>query len=357
MHIASSILLALVTLTATAQQRSTTILPYPKAHTVDHSDEYFGTKVADPYRWLEDLDSPETQAWVAEENKVTASYLDPLTNRPLIHRHLQELVNYERYTAPERYGSRYFYSYNTGLQNQSPFYWTEGLTGEPHILIDPNTLASDGTIALNQIAVTNDGSLAALALAEAGSDWQKIIVREVATGKDLPDVIHWTKFGAAAWLHDNSGFYYAGYDAPPEGHLLKAANYYSKVFFHKLGTPQSEDKVIFERPDEKEIFLGVAVTDDGNYLIIVQGKGTSPNNELAIKDLAHPNAPIQRLITTPDAAYHPIGNNGTRFWIYTTLAAPNGRVILIDLAHPEREHWQAIPLPGEVQHIYSVACG
>ena len=354
MHIVSSLILASVTLTATAQQRSTTILPYPKAHTVDHSDDYFGTKVADPYRWLEDLDSPETQAWVAEENKVTASYLDPLTDRPRIHKRLQELVNYERYSAPTRYGSRYFYSYNTGLQNQTPVYWTEGLTGAPHLLIDPNTLSSDGTTALSGTDVTFDGSLAAIALSEAGSDWQKIIVREVATGKDLSDVILWTKFSSAAWLHDNSGFYYAGYDAPREGDLLKAANFYVKIFFHKLGTPQSEDKVIFERPDEKEIFLSVSVTDDGNYLIINQNKGTSPNNELAIKDLAHPHTPIQRLITTPNAAYNPIGNNGTHFWVQTTLGAPNGRVILIDLAHPEREHWQAI-LPESTSRLDSAS--
>jgi len=326
---------------------------YPQAHTGTQTDSYFGTKVADPYRWLEELDSPETRAWIDAENKVTADYLGPLTTRPAIQKRLEEIVNFERYGSPEKQGTRYFYGYNTGLQNQTPVYWTEGLTGEPHVLIDPNTLAKDGTIALNSLSITDDGTLAATALAEAGSDWQKIHVREVATGRELPDVIQWTKFGGAAWLHDNSGFFYGGYDAPPDGDALKATNYFMKIFFHKLGTPQSEDKMIFERKDDKEIFLGTGVTDEGRYLIIYQGKGTSPNNVLAIKDLSHPDTKILNLIDKPDASYSPIGNNGTRFWILTTLDASNGKVIEVDLNHPEREHWKTI-VPESQSKLESV---
>jgi len=326
---------------------------YPKAPTGNQTDSYFGTKVADPYRGLEELDSPETRAWIDAENKVTADYLAPLTTRPAIQKRLEEIVNFERYGSPEKQGTRYFYGHNTGLQNQTPVYWTEGLTGEPHLLIDPNTLAKDGTVALNSLSITDDGTLAATALAEAGSDWQKIQVREVATGRELPDVIQWTKFGGAAWLHDNSGFFYGGYDAPPDGDALKATNYFMKIFFHKLGTPQSEDKMIFERKDDKEIFLGTGVTDDGRYLIIYQGKGTSPNNVLAIKDLSHPDAKILNLIDKPDAAYSPIGNHGTRFWILTTLDAPNGKVVEVDLEHPEREHWKTI-VPESKSKLESV---
>ncbi|ADV81264.1 prolyl oligopeptidase family serine peptidase [Terriglobus saanensis] len=351
---AATVLLLVSTFGLAAQQpRSSTMFSYPKAHTGPQTDTYFGTKVADPFRWLEDLDSPETRAWIDAENKVTADYLAPLTTRPAIQKRLEQIVNFERYGSPEKHGSRYFYGHNTGLQNQTPVYWAEGLTGEPHILIDPNTLAKDGTIALNSLSITDDGTLAATALAEAGSDWQKIHVREVATGRELPDVIQWTKFGGAAWLLDNSGFFYGGYDAPPDGDALKATNYFMKIFFHKLGTPQSEDKMIFERKDDKEIFLGTGVTDEGRYLIVYQGKGTSPNNVLAIKDLSHPDAKILNLIDKPDAAYSPIGNNGTRFWLLTTLDASNGKVIEVDLEHPEREYWKTI-VPESKSKLESV---
>ena len=251
-------------------------------------------------------------------------------------------MDYERFSAPHRHGTRYFYSHNSGLQNQSVVYWTEGLTGNPNILIDPNTLALDGTVSLDGLSVTDDGSLAALALAEAGSDWKRIVVRNVTTGEDLPDVIHWTKFGSPTWLLDGTGFFYSGYEAPPQGDALKSVNHFAKLFFHQLGTPQSADKLIFQRADDPEIFLGAGITDDGRYLLIAQHKGTSPNNTLALLDLTQPGTAPLQLIHTADATYSPIGNDGTRFWLYTTLNAPNGRVIQIDLQNPAREHWQSI---------------
>ena len=327
-------------------QRSSAIsqqpLHYPTPHTGTQTDDYFGTKVADPYRWMEDLDSPDTKAWVAQENALTASFFEPLTYRAALRQRLQKDVNYERYSQPEKRADRYFYSRNTGLQNQAVVFWTEGLNGEPHELIDPNTYAADGTVALDSMSVTDDGKLAAIALAEAGSDWQKIVVRDVSTGKDLPDVIRWTKFGGAAWRKDGSGFYYGGYEAPPEGNAMKAANLNMKLFFHKLGTPQSEDKVVFARPDDPEVFLGSGVTDDGRYLMITQNKGTSPNNALAIVDLADPNGKVQRVIENADATYAPISNDGTKFWLYTTLDAPNGKVVAFDLAHPARGDWKTV---------------
>ncbi|WP_334240634.1 prolyl oligopeptidase family serine peptidase [Terriglobus sp. ADX1] len=350
--------LAAILLTAsmsTAQTpRSTTALHYPTPHTVPQVDDYFGTKVSDPYRWMEDLDSPETKAWVDAENEVTAAYFKPLKFRDSIHKRMMDLANYERFSMPQKRGSRYFYSRNSGLQNQAVVYWTEGLHGEPRELIDPNTYLADGTMAIGSLSITHDGRLAAISLSEAGSDWQKIIVRDVATGKDLPDVIQWTKFGGAAWLHDGTGFYYSGYDAPPDGDVLKAANFSMKIFFHKLGTAQKSDPVVFERPDNKEIYIFSGVTDDGKYLLITQQQGTSPNNELAVLDLTDPNAKVQRLITDADATYSPIGNDGSRFWLYTTLNASNGKVIAIDLKQPEREHWTTV-IPEAKSKLDSVS--
>lgn len=351
-HLAAILLTASM---ATAQTlRSTATLHYPTPHTVPQVDDYFGTKVSDPYRWMEDLDSPETKAWVDAENEVTAAYFKPLTFRDGIHKRMMDLANYERFSMPQKRGSRYFYSRNSGLQNQSVVYWTEGLHGEPRELIDPNTYLADGTMAIGSLSITHDGRLAAIALSEAGSDWQKIIIRDVATGKDLPDVIQWTKFGAAAWLQDGSGFYYSGYDAPPDGDVLKAANFSMKIFFHKLGTPQKNDPVIFERPDNKEIYIFSGVTDDGKYLLITQQQGTSPNNELAVLDLTDPHAKVQRLITNADATYSPIGNDGSHFWLYTTLNASNGKVIAIDLKQPEREHWTTV-IPEAKSKLDSVS--
>ena len=323
-----------------------TTLAYPIARKADQTDDYFGTKVSDPYRWMEDVDSPELKTWIDAENELTQNYLAQIPLRETMQRRLTELLNFERYTAPSRRGTRYFYSHNSGLQNQNVLYWQEGLTGEPHVLLDPNTFSADGTVAISGISITDDGALAAYSIADAGSDWVKWHVRNVSTGEDLPDLIEWSKFSGASWLKDNSGFFYARYDAPApnasEAEAFKTANYFHKVYFHKLGTPQSEDKLIFHRPDDGELNIGAQVTDDGRYLVLHQSKGTSPNNELTLQDLDNPDAPLLRLIDTPDATYAPIDNEGTLFWLLTTLDAPNGKVIAIDLSRPAREHWKTI---------------
>ncbi|WP_353073105.1 prolyl oligopeptidase family serine peptidase [Tunturiibacter gelidoferens] len=326
---------------ASPSRETTSALTYPTARRVEQTDNYFGTTVSDPYRWMEDVDSSELKTWVDAENEVTQAYLSQVPSRETMQRRLMELINFERYTAPARRGTRYFYSHNSGLQNQNVIYWQEGLEGEPKVLLDPNTFSTDGTVAISGMSVTDDGSMAAYSIADAGSDWVKWHVRDVTTGEDLPDIIEWSKFSGAAWLKDGSGFFYEGYDAP-EAEALKAANYFHKVFFHKLGTPQSEDKLVFDRPDDKELNLGAHVTDDGRYLVLYQSKGTSPNNEIAIKDLQQPDSAILRLIKTADATYAPINNDGTLFWLLTTLDAPNGKVISIDLNHPEREHWKTV---------------
>ncbi len=321
-------------------------LAYPIARRADQTDDYFGTKVSDPYRWMEDVDSPELKTWIDAENELTQKYLAQIPLRQTMQRRLTELLNFERYTAPSRRGTRYFYSHNSGLQNQNVLYWQEGLTGEPHVLLDPNTFSADGTVAISGISITDDGALAAYSIADAGSDWVKWHIRNVTTGEDLPDLIEWSKFSGASWLKDNSGFFYARYDAPApnasEAEALKTANYFHKVYFHKLGTPQSEDELVFHRSDDGELNIGAQVTDDGRYLVLHQSKGTSPNNELTIRDLQNPSGPLLRLVDTPDATYAPIDNDGSFFWLLTTLDAPNGKVIAIDLNQPAREHWKTI---------------
>ena len=320
-------------------------MEYPKARVSEQVDDYFGTKVPDPYRWMENVDSGEVKTWVDAENRLTRGYLDDVPGREAMHARLMEITNFERYTAPTRKGSRYFYEHNTGLQNQNVVFWQEGLKGEPKVLLDPNTMSGDGTVALSGMSVTEDGRLAAYAIAEAGSDWVKWHVREVGTGKDLPDLVEWSKFSGASWLKDGSGFFYEGYGVPKDAaavQSLKEANYFHKVFFHKLGTPQSADVLVFERPDDKELNVGGSVSEDGRYLLLFSTKGTSPNNELAVKDLEHPEAPPVKVVTTADAVYQPIANVGTRFWVHTTLDAKNGKVILIDLEHPERASWTTV---------------
>jgi prolyl oligopeptidase len=362
MHLMKTVLAAsLISASALVQADAQSQFPtYPKPHTVDQVDDYFGTKVADPYRWMENLDAPEVKQWVDAENLLTRGYLDAIPGRDAIKSRLMALTNYERYSAPTRYGARYFYSHNTGLQNQAVLFWQEGLTGTPHVLIDPNTLAADGTVALSGISITHDGTLMAYALADAGSDWVTWHVRNIATGHDLPDVVAWSKFSGAAWLKDNSGFFYEGYERPDKldkmskEEALKAANYFHKIYFHKLGTPQSEDTLVFERPDDKELNVGASVTDDGRYLVIAQTRGTSPNNQLTIKDLQHPEAAPIKLVTTEEAVFQPIDNDGTFFWVQTTLDAPNGKVIGIDLNHPECSAWKTI-IPESKNSLDSVS--
>lgn len=313
---------------------------------MEQVDDYFGTMVADPYRWMEDVDSAEVKTWVDAENELTQSYLGQVASRPKMHARLMELLNFERYTVPSRRGSRYFYSHNSGLQNQNVLFWQEGLGGEAHVLLDPNTMSADGTVAISGLSLTEDGMLAAYSIADAGSDWVKWHVRDVTTGEDLPDLVEWSKFSGAAWMKDGSGFFYARYDEPAAGAVdaeaLKAANYFHKIYFHKLGTPQSEDRLVFERPDDGEINIGAAVTDDGRYLLLHQSKGTSPNNELTVEDLGEPGKAPLKLVDRPDAMYAAIDNDGTKFWLMTTLDAPNGRVVEVDLERPGREHWKTV---------------
>ncbi len=324
-------------------------LEYPKARVSGQVDGYFGTKVADPYRWMEDVDSPEVKAWVDAENALTQGFLADVPARDKIHARLMELTNYERFTPPDHESGRYFYRRNSGLQNQSVLYWQQGLNGEPKVLLDPNTLAADGTVALDSISVSDDGKLMAYALAEAGSDVQKVRVKTVATGVDLPDLVEWVKFSGVSWMKDGSGFFYSSFGVPKtdaeRAEALKRAAVFHKLYFHKLGTPQTADEVVFERTDDKEMLINGGATEDGRWLVISQSKGHQ--NALAVKDLAKPgwmstSAPLIKIAPVDDATYEPVGSIGHEIWLKVTKDAPNGMIVKVDLEHPERAAWRTL---------------
>jgi prolyl oligopeptidase len=330
-------------------------IDYPASKKVDQVDDYHGTKVADPYRWLEDADSADTKAWVEAQNKLAFAYLNEIPAREQIKQRLTKLWNYERYGTPFKEGERYFYSKNNGLQNQSVLYTADSLSGEPRVLLDPNTLSADGTVALSGLSISEDGKLMAYALSTAGSDWQEWRVRDIATGKDLPDTIKWVKFSDASWTRDGKGFFYSRYAEPNEATKMADTNFYQKLYYHSLGTPQSEDVLVYERPDVKELGFGGAVTEDGRYLIISVWKGTEQNNRVYYKDLSAKDAQVVKLLDDFDASYGFIGNDGPTFWFQTNLNAPRSKVISIDTRNPDRKNWkEVIPQAAETLDGVSV---
>ena len=317
-------------------------ISYPESATVEHFDEYHGVRIADPYRWLEELESAETRDWIDRQNAVTDRVLEALPGRERIRQRVETIWNYEKYGVPFEKNGRYFYFRNDGLQNQSVLYVRESLDGEPRVLLDPNTLSEDGTVAVSSLSVSDDGGLMAYGISTGGSDWQQIRVRNVSTAEDLDDRIDWVKFSGPNWATDGSGFYYSRYDEPTDENQLKAVNYYQKVYFHRVGTAQSDDHLVYERPDEKEWGFSASVTEDGAYLIIHVWKGTHPENQLFYKDLRVDDAPVVELLTGFDASYSFIGNDGNRFWIQTDNDAPRYRIIAIDLDNPEPSAWTTL---------------
>ena len=309
-------------------------IKYPPAPTNDQVDDYNGVKVADPYRALENPDSPESRQWIEAENKITFDFLKTIPERDGIQKRLTEVWDFERFGVPFKEKDRYFFSKNTGLQNQNVLYTASNFSEKPRELLDPNLLAKDGTIALADVDVSDDAKLMAYGLATAGSDWQQWKVRDVATGKDRPDVLDWVKFSSASWKKDGSGFFYSRYDKPDEKNKLRSQVYNHKLFFHQLGAPQSEDKLIYERPDQKEWLFNAEVTDDGRYLIISVQRGTDPKNRIFYKNLVDPKSNVVELLDKADAQYTFIDNDGPVFWFKTDLNAPLGRIIAINTCKP-----------------------
>jgi prolyl oligopeptidase len=322
-------------------------LAYPVARRGTQADDYHGTKVPDPYRWMEDIDSPETRGWVAAQAQFSRGFLDSIAGRESMSHQLRNIWNFERWAPPVRHGENWFYTHNDGLQNQSVvFVMKDTRKGDPaagaRVLLDPNTLSADGTVALRETAISADGRYFAYALSEAGSDWQVWRVRDVTTGKDLPDTLKWSKAGGGSWRKDGSGFYYTAYDPPQEGAALKAANEYEKLYWHRLGTPQSADELIYTRTDNPGWFVAGAVTDDGRYLVIQASLGTDIRNTVLVQDLTKPNAPIVPVIPVPHATYDVIDNIGTTLIVRTDDGAPRHRIVGIDLANPGSSHWHTI---------------
>ena len=311
-------------------------ITYPASKKIDHVDDLHGTKVPDPYRWLEDdvRESKDVAAWVEAENKVTMSYLEAIPQRDAIRKRLTELWNYEKYSAPFKAGSRYFFFKNDGLQNQSVLYKQDSLEAEPTVLIDPNAWSKDGTVALGSTSFSDDGRYMAYSVADAGSDWNTWRILDVETGRLLEDELKWIKFSGAAWTNDNRGFFYGRYDAPPPGAAFQKTNLNQKVYYHRVGTPQSQDVLVYKRPDEPTWGFGLRVSEDGRYLIITVWKGTNDKYRILYKDLTEPYGMPIELIDHFNDEYSFVGNDGTTFYFVTDLQASRKRVVAIDTRNP-----------------------
>jgi prolyl oligopeptidase len=322
-----------------ACQKQAAKLAYPVTRKVDQVDDYFGTKVADPYRWLEDDNAEDTMAWVQAENAVTFGYLDKIPFRPKIKARLTEIFNYPRYSSPFRAGENYFFYKNDGLQNQSVCYIQKGLDGTPEVFFDPNTLSPDGTVRLGIIGPSTDDKYLALSRGEAGSDWSEIRVMEIATKQELADRVQWVKFSGAAWKGD--GFYYSGYTKPAPGEELQAKNEYQKIFYHKLGDPQDKDVLVWEDKEHPLRYVGAGTTEDEKWLFLSISEGTS-GSEVWIKDLTKKDAPFTLLVKGFAYDSAPIEIVDGKVLVYTNEDAPNFRVVLIDPKDPAKEKWTTV---------------
>ena len=315
---------------------------YPVSQQTEDLESFFGIADKDPLRWLENPDSEATKAWIEAQNKVTFGYLSQLEIREKLKARITQLWNYEKFSVPFKRGNRYFYFKNDGLQNQSVLYTLESLDDEPQLLLDPNKLSEDGTVALSGLAISDDGNLMAYGLSTAGSDWIEYKVRNIETKEDLTDHLKWIKFSGASWTKDNRGFFYSRYDEPNQETKLEAVNYYQKLYYHRLGTEQTEDVLVYHRPDQKEWGFSGRVTEDGCYLIISVWRGTDPKNLVFYQDLQNTEAEVIELISEFEASYSFIDRDDNIFWFRTDLNAPKGKVIAIDINNPEPNNWQTI---------------
>jgi prolyl oligopeptidase len=321
-------------------------LQYPHTKKVNQIDDYHGTLVADPYRWLEDSDSPETALWIEAQNALTESFLSDIPLRDRIRERLTELWDFSRSLAPLRVKGKYFQLHNTGLQNQDVLYVMDSFAGEKRVLLDPNQMSPDGTISLNDWEVSRDGKYLAYATNKSGSDWQVWRIRDIGTGEDLPELIEWSKFSSIAWHPDGSGFYYCAYDPPEEGETYEGININQKLLFHCLGTAQSADKLIYQRRNQPEWGFDPLISDDGEYLILHVSQGTDSRNRLFYRKLESSNE-FTELIPDLEATYNFIGNDESLFYIFTNHQASRGRVVSIDTLEPAKSEWKTIVPEGD----------
>lgn len=323
---------------------------YPQTKKGETADVYFDTKVNDAYRWLEDDKSAETGAWVKAQNEVTYNYLSQIPFREAIKARLEKLWNYEKIGAPFMEGKFTYYFKNNGLQNQSVLYRKDA-SGKEDVFLDPNTFSKDGTTSLGGVDFSKDGSKAAYAISEGGSDWRKVIVMDVFTKKAIEDTLVDVKFSGVSWK-GNEGFYYSSYDKP-KGSELSAKTDQHKLYFHKLGTSQKEDRVIFGA-DQKRRYVGGGVTEDDHYLVITAANSTY-GNELYIQDLTQPNSPIVAIVDNFNSSNNVIENEGSQLFIETDLNAPNKRIVAVDVSHPKPENWK--DFIAETENVLSPSTG
>jgi prolyl oligopeptidase len=336
---------------------STTAPPvqYPPTRRVDQVDDYHGTRVADPYRWLEDLDGPETAAWVKAQNAATNSYLAATPGRDAIRDRLTAMWNYPRVSLPYREGGRLFFTKNTGLQKQSPYYTTPGSTAadaeRAALVLDPNEISKDGSTSLSLFAPDPTGTYVAYGLSEGGADWRTVRVRRLADGRDLDDRVDWLRYSGVSWTKDGRGFFYTRYPTPPKdagaGRTLSGASRDPVVHYHRLGTPQSADVALFRYPAEPTWGVGAQVSEDGRWLFATVGRGTDPENHLYVADLGRPEAPDVRaplapVDTTMQASFSPVGVVGHTAYVVTNLDAPRYRLVAVDLRRPARANWRTV---------------
>ena len=327
-------------------------LKYPSTFRDTIVDDYFGTKVPAPYQWMEEQNSPKVEAWVEAENKVTFDYLDKIPIRKWVNGRITKLWNYEKVGVPFQtqmvsHERMLIYSRNSGLQNQSPVYLQKAAAGRAKMILDPNKLSPNGSIALLDYQASPDGKFLCYGLSQGGSDWEELHVRNLVTGKDLPDTVHWVKFSGIAWTNDNQGFFYSRFPEPKKGEALMSEAVGQELFYHKIGTPQSEDKLLYNLKNYPGWYVGGTVSDDGRYLFIVLNKGTESRNKIYyvdLKDPKHPDisSPIVPLFAEDNAEYYAIGNVGTTIYLQTTLDAPNRRIVSFHINKPQPEYWKSV---------------
>ncbi len=331
---------------------------YPAAVRGNVVDDYHGTKVADPYRWMESIDSPEVKAWIAAERELTAEALAQMPERAAIRARLTQLWNFPRLGLPGKQGGHYFFSKNDGLQNQSVLYVQDSLAGASRVLIDPNALSTDGTVALGATAVSPDGKWLGYGLKAAGSDWVEFFVRDLGTGQDTTDRVQWVKFSNLNWTEDSRGFFYSRYPDVAKGDKLFGKLVNGKVYYHRLGTPQADDVLVFELPEHPEWFIGAGLTEDGRYQLLYLSQPALTKNAIYYRDLVDPHqpkfdGPVIKLLGDFDANYTVVGSRGDTLYVSTNRGAPRGRVVAIDVKSPEPADWRTL-VPESADIIDSV---
>ncbi len=347
MSLSRSCLLALAATALVAQAPPA----YPTTRKGDVVTDYHGTKVADPYRWLEDDRSAETAAWVEAQNKVTQAYLGAIPERKAIEAHLTQLWNFEKFGAPSKRGKYYTYTYNTGLQSQALLFVTTDLKEKGRVLLDPNGLSNDGTVSLGGTVFSEDGRLMAYSLSKGGADLNIWKVRSVDTGQDLADELPMGRNGVSDWAKDGSGFYYTRYPLPKDRSALTGVFKNQQLCFHKLGAPVTQDAVVYERPDQPDWGFSAHSTDDGKWLVINQSQGTARRNRIFLKDLTKPEAKVEPWLDQYDGSYQVVGNEGNSFYVFTDKGAARGRLVTIERTKPAPADWKTIIAEGPSRDV------